>query len=152
MLRAEVHWLAGDPAAARREAELADDAAVQGNDWLHGAVAVWLSRIGSDRSPRGGIAEPYWLFLDGDRTGAAARWLEIGSRYEAALCLLGADDDALLRRALSMLDGLGAQPAARLCRRRLRPARGPVDPGGTAQRHTGPPGRADPAGRTRCST
>ncbi len=135
MLRAEVHWLAGDPALARREAELADDAAVEGNDWLRGAVAVWLSRTGSDRSPRGGIAEPYRLFLDGDRSGAAARWLEIGSRYEAALCLLGAtdlgaadlgaanrgaDDEALLRRALSMLDELGAQPAARLCRRRLR--------------------------------
>jgi tetratricopeptide (TPR) repeat protein len=47
LARAEAHWLAGDPDAARREAELALDVCTTPNGWLRGAVAVWLPRVRS---------------------------------------------------------------------------------------------------------
>ncbi|MEU8659148.1 ATP-binding protein [Actinoplanes philippinensis] len=120
LLRAEVLWLAGADERARAEAELADDVAADGNAWLRGAVAMWLSRTGSARPARGPLPPAFQLFLDGDWAGAEQEWLAIGSRYEAALCLLGSSDVTLLRRALAIADELGAAPAARLARRRLR--------------------------------
>ena len=58
LARAEGYWLDGQPELARREAELADDVAGCGDAWERGAVAVWLRRCGSDRPPRGELAEP----------------------------------------------------------------------------------------------
>jgi ATP/maltotriose-dependent transcriptional regulator MalT len=118
--RAEMHWLAGEPDAARREAELSRAAAGEGNSWLRGSVAAWLRRTQSGLLIGGSLAEPYRLFLAGEFGTAADRWEEIGCRYEAGLALLGSDDEKLLRRALAIFDALGAQPAARLTRQRLR--------------------------------
>ncbi|OLE21215.1 MAG: hypothetical protein AUG44_28305 [Actinobacteria bacterium 13_1_20CM_3_71_11] len=52
LARAEAYWLAGRPAEARREAELADDACANLDAWLRGAVAVWLSRARRHLTPR----------------------------------------------------------------------------------------------------
>src|ERR1700760_4881591 len=49
LARAEAHWLAGDLAAAAREAEQADDLVADCGHWDRGAIAVWLRRTGSDR-------------------------------------------------------------------------------------------------------
>jgi DNA-binding CsgD family transcriptional regulator/tetratricopeptide (TPR) repeat protein len=118
--RAEAHWLAGRTGDAMREAELADDACPDMDSWTRGAVAVWLRRTGSRRPARGEIAEPYRLMLDGAAERAAELWTDLGSPYEAAMALAGSSDQASLRAALDILNGLGAAPAIRIVRRRLR--------------------------------
>jgi DNA-binding CsgD family transcriptional regulator len=123
LARTEAYWLGGRPAEARREAELADDACGNLDAWLRGAVAVWLARTGSPRPVRGEVAEPYRLLLDGDpgaAVEAAQVWTRLGSPYEAALALLGAPDEPAVRQALGILTELGADPACRIARQRLR--------------------------------
>ena len=144
LARAEAYWLEGRPNAARREAELADDACASSDAWHRGAVAAWLRRTGSPRPVRGEVAEPYRLLLDGDPVGAAHVWTILGCPYEAAMALAGASDEEALREALGIVTSLGAQPAARIIRRLLRTlgARSiPVGP------HTGT--REQPFGLTR---
>jgi len=120
LARAEAFWLEGKLAEARREAELADDVADNCDRWERGAVAVWLRRTGSARPPRGELAAPYQLQLDGDRSGAARLWAELGCPYEAALALLDATDEASLRKALWTFIDLGASATVRLTRQKMR--------------------------------
>jgi DNA-binding CsgD family transcriptional regulator/tetratricopeptide (TPR) repeat protein len=118
--RAEALWLQGDEAAAVREAELADDAAGGCGPWDRGLVAAWLRRTGSDRGPRGPVAGPYQRELDGDWNGAARRWQDLGCPYEAALALLGSQDEEKLREAVAILADLGAAATIRVARRKMR--------------------------------
>ncbi|MEV0238167.1 AAA family ATPase, partial [Nonomuraea sp. NPDC050786] len=120
LTRAEAYWLEGRTGQARREAELAHDVAAISDAWDRGAVAVWLLRTGSPRTPQGMLPEPYRLELDGDPAGAARAWSELGCRYDAALALAGTNGEPELREALRILTDLGALPAARIVRRRLR--------------------------------
>jgi DNA-binding CsgD family transcriptional regulator len=117
---AEAHWLAGQTHEALREAELADDVCAKSDAWLRGAVAVWLRRTGSDRPARGELAEPYRLLIDGQPVRAAEVWTTLGCPYEAAMALAEAPDKAALGEALSILTELGAVPAVRIVRQRLR--------------------------------
>jgi DNA-binding CsgD family transcriptional regulator len=144
LARAEARWLAGETGPARQEAELADDAAARCDDWERGAVAAWLRRTGSARPPRGELAEPYRLQLAGDGQAAADLWARLGAPYDAALALLDTGRDAALREALGRFDDLGAKPAARITRQRLRQA-------GARSVPAGPQGatRAHPLGLTR---
>src|SRR5215470_5794817 len=120
LARAEAFWLEGRLAEARREAELADDVADGCDRWERGAVAVWLRRTGSARPPRGALAAPYQLQLDGDRSGAARLWTELGCSYETALALLGSTDEASLRKALWTFIDLDASATVRLTRQKMR--------------------------------
>ena len=120
LARAEALWLEGNLAGARREAELADDAAAGCDEWDRGAVAVWLWRTGSARPPRGALAAPCQRQLDGDVAGAARLWSDLGCPYEAGLALLGSADEALLREALWIFTDLGAAATARLTRQKMR--------------------------------
>jgi DNA-binding CsgD family transcriptional regulator/tetratricopeptide (TPR) repeat protein len=120
LARAEAFWLEGTLTEARREAELADDVADGCDRWERGAVAVWLRRTGSARPPRGKLAAPYQLQLDGDRAGAARLWTDLGCPYEAALALLGSADEAALRKALWTFIDLGASATVRLTRQKMR--------------------------------
>ncbi len=120
LARAEAHWLEGRTDAARREAELADDACTGPDAWHRGAVAVWLRRTGSPRRVRGEVAEPYRLLLDGDPVGAAQVWTRLSCPYDTAMALADASHEVALREALSIVTSLGAQPAARIIRQRLR--------------------------------
>ncbi|WP_203918810.1 ATP-binding protein [Rugosimonospora africana] len=120
LARAEAYWLAGRTPEARREVELVDELCAATNEWYRGAVAVWLARTGSTRRVRGEVAEPYRLLLDGQPARSAARWTALDSPYEAALALASPPDEASLRAALDLLTPLGAGPAARICRQRLR--------------------------------
>ncbi|HYA50318.1 MAG TPA: LuxR C-terminal-related transcriptional regulator, partial [Streptosporangiaceae bacterium] len=120
LTRAEAFWLDGQLADARREAELADDAAGGCDSWDRGAVAVWLQRTGSARPPRGDLAAPHRRQLDGDWGGAARLWTDLGCPYEAGLALLGSADEASLREALWIFTDLGAAAAVRLTRQRMR--------------------------------
>ena len=118
--RAEARWLAGELAAARNEADLADQASEGAGPWLRGEVAAWLRRTGSDREARPGIAEPYQLQLDGDWRNAAKLWDEIGCPYDAALAMLDSSEEPALRQALDICQDLGATATARVIRRTMR--------------------------------
>jgi DNA-binding CsgD family transcriptional regulator/tetratricopeptide (TPR) repeat protein len=120
LARAEAYWLEGKPDAAAREAELADDLCARGDAWDRGAVAVWLQRTGSRRSPRSDLAEPCRLQVAGDWEGAARLWAELGCPYDAALARQDADDEGALRQALKMFHDLGAPAAAQITRQKMR--------------------------------
>jgi DNA-binding NarL/FixJ family response regulator len=65
------------------------------------------------------VAPPRRLELQGDARGAAQAWAALGCRYEQALALLFGEA-AAAQEALALLDAIGAAPAARLARQRLR--------------------------------
>jgi DNA-binding CsgD family transcriptional regulator/tetratricopeptide (TPR) repeat protein len=120
LARAEAYWLAGEPAAAMREAKLADDAGAGLDAWRRGAVAVWLRRTGSRRLPRGDLAEPCRLQIAGQPEQAARFWTALHCPYEAALALYDTAQEARLREALAIFTDLGASAAARLTRQTMR--------------------------------
>lgn len=119
--RVEAAWLAGDHAGAARIAAEALAVAVDDElPWSTGQLAVWLARLGE--LPAGfsaPVAPPCAAELAGHFEAAAAAWAALGCRYEQALALMGAGP-AGLRASLEVLDALGAEPAARIVRRRMR--------------------------------
>jgi len=117
---AEAHWLAGDRAAAYREASLAEEAADGTGPWLTGEAAAWVRRTGPAAAPRGELAEPYRLQLQGDWQNAVKLWDELGCPYDAALAMLDAAEEPALRRALGICQDLGATATARVVRRVMR--------------------------------
>jgi DNA-binding CsgD family transcriptional regulator len=141
--RAEAHWLAGDTARARAEADLAR--AVATSPWDRGAAMSWLRRCGPDQEPCSGqVAEPFQRELDGYQEKAAQLWLDLGCRYHAALTLCDTNDERLLRQALELFTELGAVAAIRVTRRKMRRA-------GIRSIPVGPRSatRSDPLGLTR---
>jgi len=118
--RAEARWLEGNPAAAHREASLAEQAADGAGPWLTGEAAAWVRRTGPSLPPRGELAEPYRLELEGDWPNAAKLWDELGCPYNAALAVLDAGDEAALRQALAVCEALGAAATVRVIRRLMR--------------------------------
>ncbi len=119
--RCEAAWLRGADEEVRRIATEAFDAAiVSGEAWRIGQLACWLRRAGGDvPQMTQALPAPCRLELGGNPRAAAQAWSTLGCRYEQALALLGGDE-ADLRDALALLDGLGAAPAARIARGRLR--------------------------------
>ena len=142
--RCEAAWLRGDGAQVRRLAAEAFDAAVRsGEHWRIGQLACWLQRAGGAPPDSVQCLPPPCRFeLGGEPRRAAEAWAALGCRYEQALALLGGDA-ADLREALALLDELGAAPAARIARRRLR-ALGIRDVQRGPNNHT----RVDPLGLT----
>ena len=118
---AEAAWLRGDRDATARIARDALPAALRtGERWRVGQLACWLRRCGEPVNVAVDcVAEPCQLELGGDVRAAAEAWGRLGCRYEQAMALLGGDA-AALRDALVLFDALGALPAARLARHRLR--------------------------------
>jgi DNA-binding CsgD family transcriptional regulator/tetratricopeptide (TPR) repeat protein len=122
LARAEAYWLQGDTHQARAEAELADDVSGRCNSWERGEIGIWLLRTMSARTPGGPVAEPFRLQIEGQREQAARSWAELGCPYEAALALCDGSDQESLRRALALLQDLGATAAARIARQTMRTA------------------------------
>jgi DNA-binding CsgD family transcriptional regulator/tetratricopeptide (TPR) repeat protein len=120
LARAEAYWLEGKRDLATREAELADDVCAGCDAWERGAIAVWLRRTASRRPPRGELAEPYRLQIEGDWEKAARAWISLGCPYEAALALYDSGEEAGLREALRIFTDLGASAAAQLTRQKMR--------------------------------
>ena len=118
---AEAAWLRGDRDATARIARDALPAALRtGERWHEGQLACWLRRCGEPvKVAVDCVAPPCQLELGVDVRAAAAAWGRLGCRYEQAMALLGGDA-AALRDALALFDALGALPAARLARHRLR--------------------------------
>jgi DNA-binding CsgD family transcriptional regulator/tetratricopeptide (TPR) repeat protein len=66
--------------------------------------------------------EPERTSLAGDWRAAAAQWRQLRLPFELGIELVHSGDEEAMREALVVFDGLGAEPAARLARRRLRDA------------------------------
>lgn len=118
--RAEAAWLSGDLERCQAEARLGDDPALaRTHPWALGELYSWLWRAGSRISAPGPIAEPFERLLAGEWQDAAALWAEIGCPYEQALALAEGDASSQ-RRAIALLERLGAQPAVEAVRRQMR--------------------------------
>ncbi len=119
--RAEACWLAGDSVGLARIAAQSLPAAIEAEEpWRTGQLACWLARAGA--LPDGfdkPVALPCAAELSGDFDAAAAAWAALGCRHEQALAL-AAGNTQQMQRALTLLDALGARPAARRVRARLK--------------------------------
>jgi DNA-binding CsgD family transcriptional regulator len=119
--RAEVHWLLGDSAAALADFQGAWPVVEKMNGWRRGLVAVWLRRLGQPVDlDIDDLPEPARLSLQGDHEAAARAWESLLCPWEAALARYDAGTEESLREALAGFETLGADAAARLCRRGLR--------------------------------
>jgi len=140
---AEAAWLRGRLDEAHEhlrgplEEELACDSA-----WARGEIGFWLWRTGHLTEAPAGAAAPFAEMVGGDWSGAAERWRALGCPYEEALAL-AEGDPAARRRALELLDELGARPAGLWLRARMREAGVTSVPRGPR-----PATRAHPAGLT----
>ena len=118
---AELAWLNGDHeqliSAAQSVLQMASG---RHDQWIQDEFEFWLWRSGSPalRPPVTTIT-PYSLQRSGDWRAAAAAWKEIGCPYEEAIALADGDE-ASQRRALLVLESLGANPAAEKVRQALR--------------------------------
>jgi DNA-binding CsgD family transcriptional regulator/tetratricopeptide (TPR) repeat protein len=144
--RAEAAWLGGDPGAVEQVTQAALALALERRaPLIVSELAYWRRQAGLvDELPSALLAGPHGLSLAGDWQGAAAGWGELGCPYEEALALAGSEDEVALRRAVELLERLGARPAVEIVLRRLRMLGVRV---GSHPR--GPRSRANPAGLTR---
>lgn len=117
---AEYHWLRHeDDLAIEVLAEPYARVLTTDTPWGRGEIAYWMWRVGGIDRPPENVAEPYRLHMIGDWKASADRWIEIGAPYEEALALMEGDTDAV-RRAIEILDRLGARPLATRARQLLR--------------------------------
>ncbi|AQA01243.1 LuxR family transcriptional regulator [Mycobacterium sp. MS1601] len=140
---AERSWLTGrvDPRLTAVRA-LLDTAAVAGLEWSRGELLMWLRRLDPDVQAEG-VAAPYRLLFDGHFEAAAEAFQQLSTPYDGALALVDSGDPTLARRALDILDRLGAEAVAAKLRFDLRAAGAQVIP---APRRAST--RANPAGLT----
>jgi DNA-binding CsgD family transcriptional regulator len=119
-VRAEAAWLRGNQEQCLAEARVGYDLALTHTyPWKLGELSLWMWRAGGLTSPSGSIARPFARQIAGDWQGAAALWAQIGYPYEQAMALADGDVESM-RKALALFEGLGAQPALAMVRRRLR--------------------------------
>jgi DNA-binding CsgD family transcriptional regulator/tetratricopeptide (TPR) repeat protein len=119
--RAESAWLEGRSDAVMEATEAALALALRRRaSWIVGELACWRHRAGVREELPIEVPEPWAAELAGDLRRAAARWLELGAPYEAALALAEMDSEEPLLHSLAELRRLGAQPAAAIVARRLR--------------------------------
>jgi DNA-binding CsgD family transcriptional regulator len=137
--RAEAAWLAGDHELAAAEARAAYPLALEKRHlWFAGELAYWQRQAGAPDAWPDWIAGPYRLQLEGSPEDAAAAWRACGCPYEAARALGESEREASLRDALSVLEHLGAGPAARAVRQKLRRLGAPVPRGRRASTRSNP--------------
>ncbi|MFI6321969.1 ATP-binding protein [Nonomuraea sp. NPDC050556] len=113
--RAEAAWLRGDLVAAVRHASPVYAWACRvGHTRLRAELGYWLNRSGSPVDI--GLPHPFaekW-------PAAASAWHTLGYPYEEASALADSNEPDHMLTALGILDGLGAEPLARIVRARLR--------------------------------
>ncbi|GGC60740.1 helix-turn-helix transcriptional regulator [Undibacterium terreum] len=119
-IRAEAAWLAGDDAAAAKEASaVLDLAQAKGHPWFLGEIAFQLWRAGQLEQVPQECAAPYLDQMQGRWESAARFWKELGCPYEQARALSDGDE-AAQKLALEIFDSLQAAPMANWLRRRMR--------------------------------
>jgi DNA-binding CsgD family transcriptional regulator/tetratricopeptide (TPR) repeat protein len=117
--RAELAWLGGDAAATAEAIEpVLEAACATPQPWVTDEILFWQWRSGHvlDVPVQ---AQPFRRHVDGDWRAAAEAWGELGCPYEEACALAEGDGESAIE-ALTILDALGAQPAAALVRQKLR--------------------------------
>jgi DNA-binding CsgD family transcriptional regulator len=117
---AGVEW-----AWAAERPEAADEFIARAKEEADGSLLLdplrWrLSLVGHPVDAAGVSAEPERTSLAGDWRSAAHGWEELGMPFERALELLHADQQEPVLEALRLFERLGADPAARMARKRLR--------------------------------
>lgn len=118
---AEAAWLADDRQGVIREVQPVYELTRRRRDpRMNGELAAWLWRVGALEEPPTDIAEPYATEISGDWRGAAGAWHALGCPYEYACLLAWHGVEAEQRQALTILEQLGAAPAARSLRRQMR--------------------------------
>jgi DNA-binding CsgD family transcriptional regulator/tetratricopeptide (TPR) repeat protein len=142
--RAELLWLSGQLDLARQAAaEVYDQALGQADPWKLGSLASWMWRLEDKVDGTAALPEPYALEIADDWRGAAAAWERLGRTYDAALTqVIWSRNEAELRAALAVLDGLGARATAAAARRKMKAL------GMSAPRGPRRAARAAPAGLT----
>ncbi len=137
--RAEAAWLAGSADAVAGEltaframTEAREDA------WRTAELHYWLTRAIPMHVPPSDLIGPFGTQLAAGPRKAAAAWIDLNSPYEAAIALLDGDESDL-REALAVFQRLGAEPAARLARSRLRDLGVAVIPRGPRRSTAGHP-------------
>ncbi|HEY7224074.1 MAG TPA: AAA family ATPase [Micromonosporaceae bacterium] len=116
----EAAWLRGEATAVAAEVAYSYDAIYRDG---HGAdvamLAYWLRVAGHD-VPVPTTTHPYAWLARGEWRRAAQAWEDAGCPYEQALALSQSPVAADVLAALSILDGIGTAPLARIVRARLR--------------------------------
>ena len=106
---AEAAWLADRVKEIPATVDAAWDTAVgRPEAWELGELAWWLAVAGAPRVTPVPVAEPFRLMLAGEWREAAAAWTDIGSPQWVALSLARLPDLESARRALQILDEVGA--------------------------------------------
>jgi DNA-binding CsgD family transcriptional regulator len=134
-------WLSGDPADVPAWVEATRDVPLE--PWCRAEIARFARFAGHAVTVEGPVEEVWQAGLAGDWRRAAALWEQRGDPYMQALELADSGDEAAMLEALARLDRLGAAPAARMVRSRLRSAGMRQVPRGQQQA-----ARSHPAGLT----
>ena len=141
--RAEAAWLVGDTERAVVEARAAYPLAVEKRHlWFAGELAYWQWKADALGGWPDWVAAPYRLQLEGSARRAADAWDAHGCPYEAARALAESNEQEALHEALAGFERLGAGPATRAARQRLRVLGAPV-PRGPRRTTRGEPGGPD---------
>jgi DNA-binding CsgD family transcriptional regulator len=120
-IRAEAAWLAGDREKVLLSVGPAYEMVCRRRDpRMKGELASWLWRVGALEELPDDVADPYAQEISGDWRGAAFNWKRLGCPYEYACLLAWHGAEAEQREALQVLERLGAAPAARILRQRMR--------------------------------
>ena len=115
-------WLTGRPdPRAQACLPLLRTAPAAGLEWARGELGMWLRRIHltPDLDPAE-VAEPYAVLLRGRFDDAAVAFHRLSTPYDAALALADSGEPDAIRRALDILDRLGADAVAGKVRADLR--------------------------------
>ena len=121
---AELAWLRGDLVQCRAEAEATFQMASQHYDLPYasddfGELSYWMWRVGDIKEPPANIPETYSAQIRGDWRTAAQMWEKIGCPYEQAMALMDGDEAAQLA-ALEIFERLGARPAMKILKQKMR--------------------------------
>jgi DNA-binding CsgD family transcriptional regulator/tetratricopeptide (TPR) repeat protein len=140
---AEAAWLQGRLEDVEREVDRGWSSALEHRDgWGVGELAAWLAIAGVRRPVDLPVPRPFARLLAEDWRAAADEWLRLACPLWAAHALARSPDLGDARRALELLEGLGA-PALQRALMRDRHSAGLAVPRGPR-----PASRANPSGLT----
>lgn len=89
------------------------------NPWYIGVLAYWLWKAGRLKTIPEIIAKPYLCQIKGDWQSAVELWEKLECPYEKALALSEGDEQAM-KRAIEILEDMGASAGAQLIKQKMR--------------------------------